>query len=70
MRIAELGRLAAWATGQSTVEQMRVFSEMGRRDGGIGTGFGLPVHPVGAAERAENLRPFDAREFAQGVVGG
>ena len=36
----------------------------------LAQGFGLPVHAVGAAELAENLRPFDAREFARGVVGG
>ncbi len=31
--------------------------------------FGLPVHAVGVGEQAGDLRPFDAVEFAQGLVG-
>ena len=30
--------------------------------------FGLPVHAVGVGERADDLRPFDAHEFARGLV--
>ena len=32
--------------------------------------FGLPVHAVGVGEQAADLRPFDAGEFARGLVGG
>ena len=31
--------------------------------------FGLPVHAVGVGEQAGDLRPFDAAEFALGLVG-
>jgi len=31
--------------------------------------FGLPVHAVGVGEGVDDLRPFDAREFARGLVG-
>jgi fused signal recognition particle receptor len=31
--------------------------------------FGLPVHAVGVGERASDLRPFDAFDFARGLVG-
>ena len=31
--------------------------------------FGLPVHAVGVGEKAGDLRPFDAGEFARGLVG-
>jgi len=31
--------------------------------------FGLPVHAVGVGEQATDLRPFDAGEFARGLVG-
>jgi fused signal recognition particle receptor len=31
--------------------------------------FGLPVHAVGVGEKAEDLRPFDPREFARSLVG-
>ena len=73
-------------TGQNAVEQVRVFLEMvavtglvvtkldGSARGGVvvalAQGFGLPVHAVGVGEQAGDLRPFDAGEFAQGLVGG
>ncbi len=72
-------------TGQNAVEQVRVFKDMvdvtglvvtkldGSARGGVvvalADGFGLPVHAVGVGERADDLRPFDAMEFARGLVG-
>jgi fused signal recognition particle receptor len=31
--------------------------------------FGLPVHAVGVGEQASDLRPFDADDYAKGLVG-
>lgn len=31
--------------------------------------FGLPVHAIGIGEKADDLRPFEARDFARSVVG-
>jgi len=72
-------------TGQNAVQQVRVFKDMvdvtglvvtkldGSARGGIvialAETFGLPVHAVGVGEQAGDLRPFDAVEFAQGLVG-
>ncbi len=72
-------------TGQNAVEQVRVFKELvdvtglvvtkldGSARGGIvvalADGFGLPVHAVGVGEKADDLRPFDAMDFARGLVG-
>jgi fused signal recognition particle receptor len=72
-------------TGQNAIEQVRVFKEMvdvtglvvtkldGSARGGIvvalAEAFKLPVHAVGVGERATDLRPFDAGEFARGLVG-
>jgi fused signal recognition particle receptor len=72
-------------TGQNAIQQVKVFKEMvdvtglvvtkldGSARGGIVVAlaetFGLPVHAVGVGERASDLRPFDAMEFAQGLVG-
>jgi fused signal recognition particle receptor len=72
-------------TGQNAVQQVRVFKELvavtglvvtkldGSARGGIVVAlaeeFGLPVHAVGVGERAEDLKPFDALEFAKGLVG-
>jgi fused signal recognition particle receptor len=72
-------------TGQNAIEQVRVFKEMvdvsglivtkldGSARGGIvvalAEAFGLPVHAVGVGEKATDLRPFDATEFARGLVG-
>jgi fused signal recognition particle receptor len=72
-------------TGQNAVQQVKVFKEMvavsglvvtkldGSARGGIvvalAEGFGLPVHAVGVGEKASDLRPFDADEFARGLVG-
>ncbi len=72
-------------TGQNAVQQVRVFKEMvdvtglvvtkldGSARGGIVVAlaetFGLPVHAVGVGEKASDLRPFDAEDFARGLVG-
>ncbi|PYD64494.1 signal recognition particle-docking protein FtsY [Gluconacetobacter entanii] len=72
-------------TGQNAMEQVRVFKELvnvtglvvtkldGSARGGIvvalADAFGLPVHMVGVGEQAEDLRPFSAQAFAQGLVG-
>ncbi len=72
-------------TGQNAVQQVRVFKEMvdvtglvvtkldGSARGGIVVAlaetFGLPVHAVGVGEQAADLRPFDAEDFARGLVG-
>ena len=73
-------------TGQNAVQQVKVFRELvavtglvvtkldGSARGGIVVAlaeeFGLPVHAVGVGERAEDLKPFDAMDFARGLVGG
>jgi len=72
-------------TGQNAVAQVRVFREMvdvtglvvtkldGSAKGGVVVAlaeeFGLPVHAVGVGETAADLRPFDARDFARGLMG-
>jgi fused signal recognition particle receptor len=72
-------------TGQNAVAQVRVFKEMvdvtglvvtkldGSARGGIvvalAESFGIPVHAVGVGEQVGDLRPFDAAEFAKGLVG-
>lgn len=72
-------------TGQNAIQQVKVFKEMvavtglivtkldGSARGGIvialAETFGLPVHAVGVGEKASDLRPFDAAEFARSLVG-
>ena len=72
-------------TGQNAIQQVKVFKEMvavtglvvtkldGSARGGIvvalAESFGLPVHAVGVGEQASDLRPFDAFDFARGLVG-
>ena len=72
-------------TGQNAIQQVKVFKEMvdvtglvvtkldGSARGGIVVAlaetFGLPVHAVGVGEQASDLRPFDAFDFARGLVG-
>lgn len=72
-------------TGQNAVQQAKVFSEMvdvtgiavtkldGSAKGGVVVAlaqeFAIALHMVGVGEKAEDLRPFDAGEFARGLVG-
>ena len=72
-------------TGQNAIQQCKVFGEMvsvsglavtkldGSAKGGVVVAlaqeFGLPVHFVGVGERAGDLRPFEARDFARGLMG-
>ena len=72
-------------TGQNALQQVRVFKEMvdvsglvvtkldGSARGGVvvalAEAFGLPVHAVGVGEQAGDLRPFDAGDFARGLMG-
>jgi len=72
-------------TGQNAIQQVKVFREMvevsglivtkldGSAKGGVVVAlaeeFGLPVHAVGVGEKAEDLRPFDARAFARSLLG-
>nr|WP_235907748.1 signal recognition particle-docking protein FtsY [Siccirubricoccus phaeus] len=72
-------------TGQNALQQAKVFKEMvdvsglavtkldGSAKGGVVVAlaqeFGLPVHFVGVGEKAGDLRPFEARDFARGLMG-
>jgi len=72
-------------TGQNALQQVRVFKAMvdvtglvvtkldGSARGGIVVAlaetFKLPVHAVGVGEKAGDLRPFDAGDYAGGLVG-
>ena len=72
-------------TGQNGLRQARLFSEAvgvdglvltkldGTAKGGIALAIaaelGIPVKLIGVGERLEDLRPFEAREFAQALVG-
>jgi fused signal recognition particle receptor len=72
-------------TGQNAIQQVKVFKDMvavtglvvtkldGSARGGIVVAlaetFGLPVHAVGVGEKAGDLRPFNAADFARGLVG-
>jgi len=72
-------------TGQNAVQQVKVFRDMvavtglvvtkldGSARGGIvvalAEAFALPVHAVGVGEKAEDLRPFEAMDFARGLLG-
>jgi len=71
--------------GQNAHSQVETFREMvdvsglvmtkldGTAKGGVVVGlaekFDLPVHAIGVGEAAEDLRPFDAREFSNSLLG-
>ncbi len=73
-------------TGQNGLQQARLFGQAvdvtgvaltkldGSAKGGIAVAIayelGLPVKLVGVGEHLEDLRPFDARDFARALVGG
>ncbi|AUG51835.1 signal recognition particle-docking protein FtsY [Thalassospira marina] len=72
-------------TGQNAHSQVELFSEAtnvsglivtkldGTAKGGVVVAlaekFGKPVHAIGVGESAEDLRPFDARNFARSLAG-
>jgi fused signal recognition particle receptor len=72
-------------TGQNALQQCKVFKEMvnvtglavtkldGSAKGGVVVAlaqeFAMPVHFVGVGEKAADLRPFEARDFARSLVG-
>jgi fused signal recognition particle receptor len=73
------------STGQNAHAQVEIFRSMvevtglvvtkldGTARGGVlvalAERFGLPVHAVGVGEAAEDLRPFDAMDFARSLMG-
>ncbi|MDD5585754.1 MAG: signal recognition particle-docking protein FtsY [Alphaproteobacteria bacterium] len=72
-------------TGQNAHSQVEIFREMtnvtgliltkldGSAKGGVVVAladrFHLPIHLIGVGERADDLRPFDAKDFAQSLLG-
>ncbi len=72
-------------TGQNALSQVEVFRDVARVSGLImtkldGTArggilvavarkFGLPIHAIGVGEGMEDLRPFDAEQFARALTG-
>ncbi len=72
-------------TGQNAISQVEVFREVAKVSGLImtkldGTArggilvavarkFGLPIHAIGVGEGIEDLRPFDADQFARALTG-
>ncbi len=72
-------------TGQNALAQVGTFQEMvdvsglvvtkldGTAKGGVlvalAEKYGLPVHAIGVGEQVDDLRPFEARDFARGLMG-
>lgn len=72
-------------TGQNAHSQLKTFRDMvnvsglvltkldGTAKGGVvvslADAFGLPVHAVGVGEGAQDMKPFDARDFARSLMG-
>jgi len=72
-------------TGQNAHQQVKIFQEMvavsglvltkldGTARGGVAVALadqtGLPIHAVGVGESADDLRPFEPRAFARGLMG-
>jgi len=72
-------------TGQNAHRQVEVFRDIaevsglvvtkldGSARGGVVVAlaerFGLPIHAVGVGEGANDLRPFDATDFARSLMG-
>lgn len=73
-------------TGQNALNQVEVFKDragvtglvMTKLDGtarggilvAISARFGLPVHAIGVGEAADDLQPFDSKEFARAIAVG
>lgn len=72
-------------TGQNAISQVQVFKDMvdvtglivtkldGSARGGVlvalAERFGLPIHAIGVGEGLDDMQPFDAAEFADGLLG-
>lgn len=72
-------------TGQNAISQAKTFREMvgvnglivTKLDGSAKAGvvvalaeqFGLPIHAIGVGEKIDDLRPFEAQDFARNLVG-
>ncbi len=72
-------------TGQNAMQQVEIFGSVidvsglvvtkldGTAKGGVlialAEKFALPVHAIGVGEAVDDLRPFEARDFARGLVG-
>lgn len=72
-------------TGQNAVDQVKIFQEIiginalvvtkldGTAKGGVivalSKQFGIPIVALGVGETADDLKPFDAGDFAKGLVG-
>jgi fused signal recognition particle receptor len=72
-------------TGQNAFSQVEIFKSMvnvtglivtkldGSAKGGVLVGladqFGVPVHAIGIGEKAEDMQPFSAREYANSLMG-
>lgn len=72
-------------TGQNANSQVKIFKEIvdisgiiitkldGTAKGGVlvslAQQFGLPIHAIGVGESVSDLKPFNAREFAESLVG-
>ncbi|MEM1019610.1 MAG: signal recognition particle-docking protein FtsY [Pseudomonadota bacterium] len=72
-------------TGQNALSQIEVFKDVagvtglvmtkldGTARGGVlvaaAEKFGLPIHAIGVGEKIEDLRPFNAQDFARALVG-
>ncbi len=72
-------------TGQNAHTQVEMFKQLvditglvvtkldGTAKGGVVVGladrFGLPIHAIGVGEAAQDLQPFDAGDFASGLLG-
>jgi fused signal recognition particle receptor len=72
-------------TGQNAVQQAKVFKELvavtgiavtkldGSAKGGVVVAlaqeFAIPLHMVGVGEKADDLRPFEAQDFARSLMG-
>ena len=72
-------------TGQNAHSQVEIFAEMvdvtglivtkldGSSKGGVlvslAEKFGLPVHAIGVGEQVDDMRPFQAQDFARSLMG-
>jgi fused signal recognition particle receptor len=71
--------------GQNAHSQVQIFKEIaevsglivtkldGSAKGGVivalAESFGLPIHAIGVGEGADDMRPFEPKDFARGLMG-